>query len=86
MVKLIYSMWPGYLERGSPDLRKWCDDRGVEFEIIHTSGHADAYDLKRLVEALHPSRLIPIHTLAPENYRRLSRNTTPISDGIWTDV
>ena len=84
--KLIYSMWPGYLERGSPDLRKWCADRGVEFEIIHTSGHADAYDLKRLVESLRPKRLIPIHTLTPDRYRKLSRNTTLISDGIWTDI
>ncbi len=84
--RLIYSMWPGYLERGSPDLREWCVDRGVDFEIIHTSGHADAYDLKRLVEALRPKRLIPIHTLTPDRYRELSPNTTPISDGTWTDI
>ncbi len=61
--KLIYSMWPGYLERTTPSLRDWCADHSVEFEIIHTSGHADAYDLKRLVDAIRPRRLIPIHTV-----------------------
>ncbi len=84
--KLIYSMWPGYLERGSPNLREWCADRGVGFEIIHTSGHADAYDLKRLVDALQPKRLIPIHTLTPDRYQTLSHNTTPLRDGLWTEI
>ena len=79
-------MWPGYLERGSPNLREWCAHHGVEFEIIHTSGHADAYDLKRIVKALQPKRLIPIHTLKPDRYRSLSRNTTPLGDGTWTEV
>ena len=84
--KLIYSMWPGYLERGSPDLRDWCANRGIEFEIIHTSGHADAQDLKRLVEAIRPRRLIPIHTVAPERYEALSHKTIPLGDGVWTEV
>ena len=84
--RLVYSMWPGYLERGSLNLRKWCADRGVEFEIIHTSGHANAYDLKRLVESFRPKRLIPIHTLVPDCFRKLRRNTTPVRDGIWTEI
>lgn len=84
--KLIYSMWPGYLERSSPNLRNWCADQGVEFEIIHTSGHADAHDLKRLVKAIAPKRLIPIHTLAPDRFRELSRNIGRLGDGIWTDI
>ncbi len=84
--KLIYSMWPGYLERTTPSLRDWCTDHGVEFEIIHTSGHADARDLKRLVDAIHPRRLIPIHTLAPERYLALTDKATPLRDGVWTQV
>ena len=82
----VFRIQPGYLERGSPNLRKWCADRGVGFEIIHTSGHADAYDLKRLIDALQPKRLIPIHTLTPERYRTLSHNTPPLGDGTWTEV
>jgi len=30
----------------------------------HTSGHADIADLKRLVKALSPKRLVPIHSFA----------------------
>jgi ribonuclease J len=84
--KLIYSLWPGYLELGSPDLREWCRDHKVDFEIIHTSGHADAHDLKRLVEAVQPKQLIPIHTLTPERYRTLRRNVAALGDGIWTKI
>ncbi|GAH06959.1 unnamed protein product, partial [marine sediment metagenome] len=39
--KLIYSMWPGYIERSPHNIRDWCTKHGIEFEIIHTSGHAD---------------------------------------------
>ena len=84
--KLIYSMWPGYLERSTPNLHDWCHEHGVEFEIIHTSGHADAHDLKRLVQAVRPERLIPIHTFTPERYLDLSDNATPLRDGVWTQV
>jgi ribonuclease J len=84
--KLIYSMWPGYLERGSPDLREWCRDHNVEFEMAHTSGHADGHNLKRLVDAVQPKHLIPIHTLKPERYRIFGQNLAAIGDGIWIDV
>lgn len=84
--KLIYSMWPGYLERGSPNLHEWCADHGVNFEIMHTSGHADSHDLKRLVDTIQPKRLIPIHTLTPERYRNVSLNTTHLGDGVWSEV
>ena len=84
--RLIYSMWPGYLDRGSPDIRDWCADHGVGFEIAHTSGHAGARDLKRFVDAIKPRRLIPIHTLAPERYAALSDNTTVLGDGEWTRI
>ena len=84
--KLVYSMWPGYLKRGSPDLREWCRNHNIEFEIVHTSGHADAQDLERLVKAIQPKRLIPIHSLAPERFRTLNKNVTSVSDGAWTEM
>jgi len=69
--KVIYSMWPGYLDRGNVDLRDWCRDNGVGFDIVHTSGHASAHDLKRLVSAIRPKALVPIHTLAPHRFHDL---------------
>jgi integrase len=84
--KLIYSMWPGYLERSEPNLREWAERQGMTFEIIHTSGHADAHDLRCLVEAIDPGRLVPIHTLAPMRYRELGPELWNIRDGEWGEA
>ena len=40
-VNLIYSLWPGYLERKEESLTDWCRDRGIIIWQRHTSGHAD---------------------------------------------
>lgn len=84
--RLIYSMWPGYLEQSKPDLQSWCAKNGIDFEVIHTSGHADAYDLRRLINGINPSRLVPIHTLAAEKYPNEGPKLIRLSDGEWFTV
>ncbi len=84
--KLFYSLWPGYLERGGFDLRAWCAERGIGFEIHHTSGHASVSDLKRLVQALQPKRLVPIHSFAPERFGNFFPNVQTANDGEWLDI
>lgn len=81
--KLIYSMWPGYIERSSHNIEEWCAKHNIEFEIIHTSGHADAHDLKLLVSAIQPKNLIPIHTFTPDRFDRIGENVTHVVDGEW---
>ncbi|MEW8523820.1 MAG: MBL fold metallo-hydrolase [Candidatus Thiodiazotropha endolucinida] len=81
--KLIYSMWPGYIERSTYNVRDWCAKHSIEFEIIHTSGHADVHDLKLLVNAIHPKNLIPIHTFTPDRFDRIGENVTRVADGEW---
>jgi ribonuclease J len=81
--RLIYSLWPGYLERSKPDIRSWCTSIGIEFEVIHTSGHADAYDLQRLIEGINPRRLVPIHTLAADRYPSTTSEILRLTDGEW---
>ncbi len=81
--RLIYSLWPGYLERSEPDVRSWCTGTGIEFEVIHTSGHADAYDLQRLIEGIRPRRLVPIHTLAADRYPNANSEILRLADGEW---
>ena len=66
--RLIYSLWPGYLTRGSTDIREWCRMQGVDFEIQHVSGHAGLIDMKRLVDSLSPKRLVPIHSMATDRF------------------
>jgi len=64
---VIYSMWEGYLEEeynrfGWKRLVEMRDDDGVDFRVVHTSGHAVMGDLKKLVEAVSPGEIVAIHT------------------------
>jgi ribonuclease J len=78
----IYSMWPGYLERGQSmgRLKKYFENSGVRFKIIHTSGHAKLSDLKRLVNALHPEMVIPIHSFHAEKFKEYFPNVRLVND------
>lgn len=84
--RLIYSLWPGYLERSSPDLRDWCSKHQMTFEIIHTSGHASKEDLQRLVTAIGPKILIPIHTLSHKTYEDLHNHVLIVPNKEWFKV
>jgi ribonuclease J len=83
----LWSMWPGYLEQQSGvALRRWLDEKGIPLIIAHASGHGTAADLQRLVAALKPERVIPIHTAAPERYESLFPCVERHDDGEWWPV
>ncbi len=85
----LWSMWPGYLERPSGvELRSWLDRHDIPLTIAHASGHATVADLKRLVAAMSPARVVPIHTAAPELFLdRFSDACVEVhSDGEWWSV
>lgn len=84
--KLIYSLWPGYLDRDKEDLRDWARRQGMVFEIHHTSGHAHFNDLKRFVQCMAPKTLIPIHTLHPGRYSALFPDVQVITNYTWFQV
>lgn len=83
---LIYSLWPGYLERDRVDLRRWAQGRSVAFHIIHSSGHAHRDDLVRMAAAIAPKRLMPIHTDRPARYRELFKTVQHAGNGQWVEV
>jgi len=65
---LVYSFWSGYREAdGMKSFLSECEKMGLKIVVLHTSGHADENTIKRLIEAVNPSSIIPIHT---ENARR----------------
>jgi len=74
----VYSMWEGYLEQS--DFRKPLQRQGIEFETIHTSGHAPERDLERLVKAFNPKCVVPIHTFQPQTYPSLFPNVHILND------
>ena len=79
---LIWSMWGGYLKReGEPQmLLEFCRSHRLELQPIHTSGHATIRDLKRLVDAVRPKQLIPIHTFEPDAYKSLAGKVVQLRD------
>ena len=69
---LIYSMWEGYLQKSNT--KKFVDylaNRKFSLHKIHTSGHADTKTLKKMVEAIKPKNIVPIHTFEGEKYKDL---------------
>jgi len=71
VVNVVYSQWEGYL---TEEHKNYSSDliialkslRGVHFEPIHTSGHATLSAIKKLLRAVNPHRIVPIHTENPE--------------------
>lgn len=62
---LIYSMWDGYLQKsGTKDFLDYLISRNFTIHKIHTSGHADTATLKKMVKAINPKNIVPIHTFS----------------------
>lgn len=86
---LFYSMWEGYVdEKKYPDtydeaygrlVKEWRCDKS------HTSGHAPAGDIKRMIEAVKPKAgVIPIHTTRQQDFNDLDLDGVkiiPLNDG-----
>ncbi len=76
--KIIYSMWNGYL---TEEFEKFCGERKIEIEHVHTSGHAILNDLRRFAKALSPKCLVPIHTFEAARYSEYFDNVKIANDG-----
>jgi ribonuclease J len=79
----IYSMWRGYFEQSKPlrNLKGYLEDKGIRFQYLHTSGHAKLSDMTRLVEALNPEMVVPIHSFHPEKYKDHFPKVRLVNDG-----
>lgn len=83
----FWSMWQGYLrEAAGQELVAWLNSRQIPLSVIHSSGHASVSDLQRLVAALAPERVVPIHTAAPEAYRESFPGVELHPDGAWWTI
>src|SRR3546814_13184687 len=68
---------------GLRHLQDWIEAHRIPMVSIHTSGHASVSDLKRLVAAVDPRHLIPIHTFEREAYAERFGRATVLDDGEW---
>ncbi len=79
---MIYSMYEGYRHEASfVKVQEFLTRNGIGLETAHTSGHAGVEDLKKLVAALKPKVLTPIHTFEPDKYHELWDSIHPLNDG-----
>ena len=85
---VVWSMWDGYLDQPSgSQLQTALQAANVPLIHHHTSGHATPGDLVRLVQALRPGAVVPIHTDAPDAYATTIGDVVhPHADGTWWTV
>ena len=85
--RAVWSMWPGYLRQPSgARLKEWLERLGIPMTIHHASGHAYIPDLQRLVEAVAPGRVVPIHSEAGDRFAEFFSNVERRRDAEWWDV
>ena len=84
---LTYSMWKGYLkEESTLRVTGWLEERGIPWQVLHTSGHASVADLQRFAAAIAPRRLVPIHSFETARFVEFFDNVDRQEDGVWWEV
>ena len=72
-VRIIYSMWTGYIEENL-SLKNLLNT--YPSYICHASGHVSKDDLVQLIELVDSDIVIPVHTNIPEKLERIVPNRT----------
>ena len=84
---VVWSLWHGYLAQPAGQrLQADLADAGVPLIEHHTSGHAAVEDLRRLVDAFAPARVVPIHSEATDRFADHFPRVEPHADGTWWEV
>ena len=78
-VRIIYSMWTGYIEENLA-LKALLETYPTY--ICHSSGHVTKDDLIKFIELVNPDAIIPVHTDNPERLEELvpHRNVYVVND------
>lgn len=85
-VRVIYSMWEGYLKgkaKEDPAVTEFIGSH--EMKQLHVSGHAYPEDIKRLIDAVNPKMIIPMHTEMADEMHKMdifkNYNIKTLKDG-----
>jgi ribonuclease J len=89
-INIIYSQWDGYLREEHKNyctdyLNSLKDDKGISFQLIHTSGHAIVADLLTIAKAINPKVIVPVHTGNPEEFKNTFRKEGFNNIILWED-
>jgi ribonuclease J len=83
----VWSMWPGYLRQPSgAALEEFLARGGIPLSVQHASGHAFVADLQRLVGAIRPERVVPIHSFGGDQFKQFFDRVDRRYDGDWWQV
>lgn len=68
---IIYSKWTGYLKgkHHDPKITDFIGDHRMD--ILHTSGHAYAETIEKVIRTTKPKIIIPMHTECADNFAEL---------------
>lgn len=73
---LFYSMWDGYKAKEDiAEFLKFMQNKGVRIVDLHTSGHADAETIHKLIRDIDPKYIIPVHTENAEWFNQCEGRT-----------
>ena len=88
--RLVWSLWAGYLRPPHDDaIRPFLGRHKLKPIHCHSSGHAGIDDIKRLVAAIRPGRVVPMHTFGPERFEEVLDGVAAVEvhdDGDWWEV
>ena len=88
--RLVWSLWAGYLRPPHDDsIRPFLDRHNLKPIHCHSSGHAGIDDIKRLVAAMQPGRVVPMHTFGPGRFDEVLGDVAAVElhdDGKWWEV
>jgi len=82
-----YSLWSGY--RTSEYQQRFESELlnlNFSIETMHASGHASVANIKQFIDDLEPKRIVPIHTMKPEEFMTFAHNVFLSEDGVAFDV
>jgi len=87
---LVWSMWAGYLRPPHDGaISSFLKRHEMEPVLHHSSGHAGIDDIKALVSAMKPGRVVPIHTFGADQFEKLLTGVAQVdtqADGAWWRV
>lgn len=79
---LLYSLWEGYSNNEyQKEFEFFLAKTGFITKRIHTSGHAEISDIKKVVVGLKPKRIVPVHTMKPDIYKEMFGEVILKTDG-----
>lgn len=77
-------MWDGYkVKEDIAEFLQFMQDKGVRIVDLHTSGHADAETVHKLIRDIAPKYIIPVHTENADWFNQCEGRTV-ISDKVFS--